>query len=104
MTKTDAYEMLLELINSKASSARITENELQKYFQPEGILLGQNYLQRLASSLQNSGMMHNSIRFNESEERYNHIKNVLCDFDAKKVLNKYNNWKDLITLLLIMAI
>lgn len=95
MTKIEVYEMLLELINNKASSAHITESELNCYFQPEGIVLGQNYLQRLASSLQNSGMMHNSIRFNESEERYNHIKKALCDFDAKKVLKKYSNWKDL---------
>ena len=75
MTKIEVYEMLLELINSKASSARIKKRELNDYFKPEGILFKQNYLQRLASSLQNSGMMHNSIRFNESEERYNHIKN-----------------------------
>lgn len=92
---TEAYKMLLELINKKASSARITESELEKYFQPEGIVFGQNYLQRLASSLQNSGMMHNSIRFNESEERYDHIKQVLCDFDAQKVLRKYSTWKAL---------
>ena len=95
MTKTDAYELLLELIHGKATSARITERELNDYFVPEGLLKGQNYLERLASSLQNSGMMHNSIRFNESEERYNHIKNVLCDFDAQKVLSKYRDWKEL---------
>ena len=95
MTETKVYEMLLELIKSKASNARITDSELNNYFVPEGILFKQNYLQRLASSLQNSGMMHNSIRFNESKERYDHIKKVLCDFDAKKVLKKYNDWKDL---------
>lgn len=95
MTPIQVYEMLLKLIKDKATSARITENELNDYYEPEGILLKQNYLERLASSLQNSGMMHNSIRFNESEERYKHIKNVLCDFDCDKVNLKYKNWQEL---------
>lgn len=82
MTKTEIYEMLLKLITEKAEAMHITEKELSKYYIPEGIALKQNYLERLASSLQNSGMMHNSIRFNESEERYIHIKNALCNFDC----------------------
>ena len=44
-------------------------------------------------------MMHNSIRFNESEERYNHIKNALFHFDAEKVLEKYGNWQELYNVL-----
>lgn len=95
MNAIEIYETLLELVEKKASSWKITESELNKYYEPEGIVLKQNYLERLASSLQNSGMMHNSIRFNESEERYTHIKRVLCDFDAGKVLEKYKNWQAL---------
>ncbi len=95
MNEIEIYEMLLELIDKKASAMNITESKLNRYYIPEGIELNQNYLERLASSLQNSGMMHNSIRFNESEERYNHIKEVLCDFDCQKVLDKYKSWKEL---------
>ncbi len=95
MNNIEIYEMLLELIDKKASAMNITESKLNRYYIPEGIELNQNYLERLASSLQNSGMMHNSIRFNESEERYNHIKEVLCDFDCQKVLDKYKSWEEL---------
>ena len=95
MNDIEIYEMLLELIDKKASAMNITESKLNRYYIPEGIELNQNYLERLASSLQNSGMMHNSIRFNESEERYNHIKEVLCDFDCQKVLDKYKSWEEL---------
>ncbi len=95
MTKIEIYEMLLKLITEKAEAMHITEKELSKYYIPEGIALKQNYLERLASSLQNSGMMHNSIRFNESEERYFHIKNALYNFDCEKALEKYLSWREL---------
>ncbi len=95
MTQAEIYEMLLELINKKAESSHITQQQLLEYYKPEGLLLSQNYLHRLASSLQNSGMMHNSIRFNESQERYEHIKEVLFDFNCEKSVQKYNNWFDL---------
>lgn len=99
MKPIKVYELLLELLKAKADSARITENELKDYYVPEGQLLKQNYLERLASSLQNSGMMHNSIRFNESEERYNHIKNTLFNFDSEEILKKYSNWQELYSVL-----
>ena len=95
MDAIQIYEMLLELITKKARSMHISENELNEYYIPEGIVLKQYYLERLASSLQNSGMMHNSIRFNESEERYEHIKNILCNFDCNETLSKYDTWQKL---------
>lgn len=95
MTAIEIYEILSKLLAQKANSMRITKDELEKYNIPEGWIFRQSYLERLASSLQNSGMMHNSIRFNESEERYLHIKNVLCDFDCGQVLAKYGNWQAL---------
>lgn len=95
MDLKELYEKLLELLDSKAAAASIDKTELQDYFTPEGVLLKQNYLERLASSLQNSGMMHNSIRFNESRERRELIKSALCDFDGKAALDKFNNAEEL---------
>ncbi len=95
MNAIQIYEMLTELIAEKATVMRISEAELNKYYIPEGIWLKQNRLVRLASSLQNSGMMHNSIRFNESDERFEHIKSVLCNFDCNEALSKYGNWREL---------
>lgn len=95
MNAIQIYDMLLDLISQKATSMHITEEELSQYYIPEGTVFNQNYLERLASSLQNSGMMHNSIRFNESEERYQHIKTVLCNFHCEKVIKKYQSWQEL---------
>lgn len=86
----EIYEILLELLSQKVASRRLTDDELNRYFIPEGIALGQNYFERLASSLQNSGMMHNSIRFNDSALRYEHIKSVLCQFDFQQVQRRYS--------------
>jgi len=89
------YDELIRLLNDKAKSQSVSQSELQKYFKPEGILLSENYLTRLSSSLQNSGMMHNSIRFNESDERRTTIKEALLDFDGKKALERYSEWQEL---------
>ncbi len=98
MSNIDNYNKILELFEKKAQGTFITTQELQQYFIPEidlNIKIDrfqiQNYYCRLASSLQNSGNMQNSIKFNdEKSHSYEIIKKTLFDFDAKKVLAEYN--------------
>ena len=59
------YDTLYNDLVSLASVAGVTENDLQKYFVPDGDATSENILIHLCSSLQNSGMMHNSIKFND---------------------------------------
>lgn len=63
-------------------------SDLEKYFKPD-IVRKQNYLEILASSLQNSGQMRNSIKFNDSEFNHNKIQECLYDFDAKEAKKHY---------------
>lgn len=98
--RKEVYTILLRLLHRKAISYGLNINDLEKYFTPEMIYFKQSnplenpYL-RLASSLQNSGMMHNSIKFNESDKRHQTIQTVLFDFNAKKVLESCENGKEL---------
>ena len=80
--KTQLYRELYVNLVSLASIAGIDETGLQKYFIPEGNTSPESILFRLCSSLQNSGMMRNSIKFNDADPAYrNAIKNVLFDYD-----------------------
>lgn len=94
------YEMLIEKLYQKALNLGLTVNDLEKYFTPEleyfkySNPLENEYL-RLASSLQNSGMMHNSIKFNEDNERRKIIQQVLFNFNFEKVLEHYSDWNSL---------
>lgn len=94
------YEVLNEDLIDLAKKSNITSRGLNDYFIPEMKLEkskqeGQNYLYRLASSLQNSGMMHNSIRFNEDENRKKNIKKVLCNWNIKKARENYNSAEEI---------
>ena len=88
------YKILSKDLDRLAAKSNVSCDELEKYFIPEMRLKeskreGQNYLYRLASSLQNSGMMRNSIRFNDDEIRRTQIKEVLLDWDIKKARKAY---------------
>ena len=92
------YKILFDDLKELAAKSNVSKGELEKYFVPEmklkeSELEGQNYLYRLASSLQNSGMMHNSIRFNDDEIRRSQIKKVLCNWDVKKAYKAYSSDK-----------
>ena len=87
------FEMLEELVQSKADSAHVTD--LQKYYAPEGVAFNQSYYERLASSLQNgtSSGMDRSIKFNGENRKA--IKSLLCDCDFEKVLERYESHEKL---------
>ena len=61
-------------------------SDLEEYFKPD-IVRKQNYLEILASSLQNSGQMRNSIKFNDSEFNHNKYKNAYMTSMQKKLRN-----------------
>lgn len=91
---TDLYKTLYTDLVSLASVAGVTENGLQKYFVPEGNDTSNSILLRLCSSLQNSGMMHNSIKFNDKDapEYRTAVETVMCGFDTKTAAAKYSDW------------
>ncbi len=94
--KTQLYRELYVNLVSLASVAGIDETGLQKYFIPEGNTSPESILFRLCSSLQNSGMMRNSIKFNDADPAYrNAIKNVLFDYDIKKSASVYPDWESI---------
>lgn len=91
--KVKLYETLYKDLVSLASVAGVTEDDLQKYFAPKNDP-AKNNLYRLCVSLQNSGVMRNSIKFNDKGYEEN-IKTVLCGFDAGTAANKYAKWEDI---------
>lgn len=92
----ELYKALYRNLVSYASVAGVDESALQKYFIPEGNTGSESILFRLCSSLQNSGMMRNSIKFNDKDTTYRDtVKKVLFDFDAKKSAATYSDWESI---------
>ena len=89
----EIFKMLQKMISHISSAAGIDGENLEKYYIPEAVYFNQNYLRRLASSLQNSGMMHNSIKFNG--ENFDHIRKKLYDFSIEECLENYSNYEEL---------
>lgn len=90
------YKALYRNLVSYASVAGVDESALQKYFIPEGNTSSDSILFRLCSSLQNSGMMRNSIKFNDTDTTYRDIvKKVLFNFDANKAAATYTDWESI---------
>lgn len=100
--KNELYKALYQNLVSLASVAGVDEAGLQKYFVPEGDTSSQSILFHFCSSLQNSGMMRNSIKFNDSKTPYNRavIDKILFGFDAKTAYAKYPEWRDIYNALL----
>lgn len=97
MDKCELYNELVTMIVKLAEIAGVNKNQLQCYYFPEGKkqLDGEHgFLNRLAISLQNSGMMRNSIKYDDVDHR-NVIKTVLCDYNVMEAKNRYQNWKSL---------
>jgi len=91
------YKTLYVDLVSLASVAGVDEAELQKYFVPEGNTTSESILLRLCSSLQNSGMMHNSIKFNDRNNPANRaiIESVMCGYNTKAAAAKYDDWQSI---------
>lgn len=99
------YKALYRNLVSYASVAGVDESALQKYFIPEGNTSSVSILFRLCSSLQNSGMMRNSIKFNDKDSTHrNIIKKVLFDFDTKKSAATYSDWESIYNSMLASSI
>lgn len=97
MDKQELYNELVTMVEKLAEIAGVNKHQLQCYYFPEGTkqLNGENgFLNRLAISLQNSGMMRNSIKYDDINNR-SVIKNVLCNYNALKANNRYKSWKDI---------
>lgn len=89
-TRPGLYQTMLRDLNSLASIAGIKEEDLQKYFSPD---TSQSFLYHLCSSLQNSGMMANTILFGSANNSI--IKEVMCNYDSALAFKKYKSWQDI---------
>jgi len=98
------YKTLYEKLVNLASVAGIDVAVLQKYFVPEGNPTSKSILFRLCSSLENSGMMRNSIKFDKDITNSNAIKKVLFDFDTKRSAATYPDWRSIYDAMLAAGI
>lgn len=91
------YKSLYADLVSLANLVGITEKELKTYFAAEGSSSPDEVLRGLCSSLQNSGVMRNSILFDSGKPNNNAalIRELMCDFDAEKALERYSCWQDI---------
>ena len=92
------YDILYSDLKDLARSYRLDEDELEKYFIPDAYSsnFSKNVLYHLCSSLQNSGMMHNSIKFNSKTSNNNKLITVaLNNMDLKKSMSEFRSDKDI---------
>ena len=83
----ELYNSLYSKLCSLAAVVGLDEEQLKKYFNPIGT---SNYLYQLASSLQNSGNMCNSIRYNDPTSTNEKIIRSVLDNATM-----YRNWEEL---------
>lgn len=93
----ELYKKLYQNLVNYASVAGIDKAALQKYFIPEGNTSSKSILFRLCSSLQNSGMMRNSIKFNDTKNLDNRkvIEKVMFGYNTQKAAEHYPDWKSI---------
>jgi len=102
------YKKACDQLAVIAESAGLSTDDLEAYFSPDHIFDKYNKLGlkcdnnsdirfimcRLADSLQNSGHMHNSIKF---IEHFAEIQSITSNFDPEKILKQYSTdnllWK-----------
>lgn len=101
----ELYNELYCNLVSLASVTGLSELDIQKYFVPEGNTSSKSILFRLCSSLQNSGMMRNSIKFNDKDTtNQNIIGKVLFNFDTVKAATMYSDWQSIYNEMLAVGI
>ena len=89
------YNQLYSDLVKVASVYGIKKVGLRKYFVPEGDNTSRYILIRLCSSLQNSGQMARSIKFNDDKsDNGKIIEQVLCGFDIEEA-KKYRSWEEI---------
>lgn len=77
--------------------AQISKEQLEKYFvTPDKFKTKNKVLERLCGTLQNYQSMPKVIGFYDKKEREKGFRKILCDFDDKKILNKYHNYEELL--------
>lgn len=81
---------MCEDLNSLASIVGVGKEDLKKYFTPDTT---KSYLYHLCSSLQNSGMMHNTIQF--TGKNFSVIEEVMQEFHVDIASRKYTQWGDI---------
>ena len=88
----DKYLMIRDIFEGLRVAAGIPDDH-EKLFQPEGNKTNESIVERLCSSMQNSGQMRNSIKFNEENRK--RIKRAVFDYDVSAFLTEYHSWESL---------
>lgn len=89
----EVYRVFDSKLKKLAESRGINSKNLNKYFSPHKENTSPLYY--LCVSLQNSGIMRNSIKFSEKGDYHNYIKEATFNFDANKTVSHYKKWQDL---------
>ena len=92
----EKYNKIYEIFNSLRKAAYISDEEVLGLFEPECNDSDESIFFGLCSSLQNSGQMNNSIKFNDNKDgtNYDRIKKITFDFDVNEFCQKYNKWEE----------
>lgn len=88
----DKYNKIYAIFDGLRSVVGITNEQLPLLFVPEGSSTTESIFERLCSSLQNSGQMSNSIKFNSDNREL--IKNVVYNYNMQKFTKNYTKWED----------
>ncbi len=101
----EKYRKIRALYDNLINYIGITDDE-NKLFIPEGDYTNESIIRGLCSSLQNSGRMINSIKFNDRSDKSNKnsISKALYNYNAEECVKKYNCWQALYEELLIQGI
>ena len=85
------YASIRKIYDGLSVTAGIPQNS-RKIFIPEGNSGEKSIVKRLCSSLQNSGQMSNSIKFNKDRNNRCLIESVVCNYEASKFVKSFNSW------------
>lgn len=88
----EKYNKIYEIFDLLRKAAYISDIEVSSLFEPDGDNSNKSIFRRMCSSLQNSGHMGNSIKFND--ENYELIREKTNDFNAAEFCRKYDRWEN----------
>ncbi len=89
----DKYVTIRNIFEGLRLAAGIPDSD-NTLFIPEGTGSKKSIVKRLCSSLQNSGQMRNSIKYNQDKKSKQIIRSVVCNYDSTEFVRTYTKWED----------
>ena len=92
----EVYAKAIEFLH-KSKPDGLTVEQMEKYFQVPDIFRTKNKIfERLCGTLQNYQSMPNVIGFYTKKERAKIFRKIFCDYDDRKVLEKYGGYEEIL--------